>query len=389
MKILHTSDWHLGHILYNYDRGVEQFSMLNQMAQIVKSEQPDVFLLCGDVYHTAQPSATIQTMFTNALVNIHKACPTMTIIATAGNHDSGIKHDIFKTPWQALGVYTIGNLNRNDLSQHIIPIPDKGYVIALPYINERNIPEGLFQQLIDFTQEQNTLSLPVILMAHTTIKGCDYTGHDNTNDYSVGGIDYLDLSQLGIGYDYLALGHIHHQQFVHTGKHNVRYCGTPIPVSFDENYEHTVSIVEINQHGEQPQVRQIAINNPFPLVTLPTNGFTSWDNAKNLLADFPNDIPAYIRLNIEIVDFLPPNAKNEAEQLIAGKQCRLCLINSKRISHSASSASHHLTINEFQTRQPIDIARQYAADKGFVFNDDMQELFRQALDEINTQSDNI
>ena len=63
MKILHTSDWHLGHTLYNYDRTEEQMAMLQQMENIVREQQPDVFLLCGDVYYTPQPSAAVQTMF--------------------------------------------------------------------------------------------------------------------------------------------------------------------------------------------------------------------------------------------------------------------------------------------------------------------------------------
>ena len=68
-------------------------AMLLQMVDIVREEKPDVFLLCGDVYHTPQPSASVQTMFTNALVEIHDANPDMTIVITAGNHDSGTKHD--------------------------------------------------------------------------------------------------------------------------------------------------------------------------------------------------------------------------------------------------------------------------------------------------------
>ena len=82
MKILHTSDWHLGHTLYNYDRTEEQMVMLLQMVDIVKKHKPDVFLLCGDVYHTAQPSAAVQTMFTEALVGIRDANPDMTIVVT-------------------------------------------------------------------------------------------------------------------------------------------------------------------------------------------------------------------------------------------------------------------------------------------------------------------
>ena len=107
MKILHTSDWHLGHILYNYDRTEEQLSMLDQMVSIVEEQKPDVFLLCGDVYHTSQPSAAIQTMLSEALVRIHDANPGMTIVMTAGNHDSGSKHEIFRKPWLALKVHAI------------------------------------------------------------------------------------------------------------------------------------------------------------------------------------------------------------------------------------------------------------------------------------------
>ena len=83
MKLLHTSDWHLGHTLYNYDRQYEQQCMLNQIVDIVRSEHPDVFLLCGDVYHTAQPSAAVQRMFADTMSAIHDACPEMNIFVIA------------------------------------------------------------------------------------------------------------------------------------------------------------------------------------------------------------------------------------------------------------------------------------------------------------------
>lgn len=163
MKILHTSDWHLGHTLYNYDRTEEQMAMLEQMAEIVENHKPDLFLLCGDVYHTSQPSAAVQTMLTDGLVRIHNAYPEMTIVMTAGNHDSGTKHEIFKTPWRALGVYAIGQLEKENPDEHIIEIPGKGYVVAVPYANERTIPDGFFQQLLDRVNERNTEGLPYFI----------------------------------------------------------------------------------------------------------------------------------------------------------------------------------------------------------------------------------
>lgn len=382
MKILHTSDWHLGHSLYNYDRTEEQTAMLRQMVEIVAEQKPDVFLLCGDVYHTPQPSAAVQTMFTNALMEIHEAYPQMTIVITAGNHDSGTKHEIFRTPWKALKVHTLGTLNKDRLEEQIIKIDGQGYIIAIPYAYERNIPEGWIQQILDLVSTQNTEGLPIVLCAHTTVKGCEYMGHEHATDSCVGGIDALDLTQMGNGYDYLALGHIHRPQFIHTGHHNVRYCGSPLAVSFDEQYAHSVSLVEIGHHGEKPNVSTIEIDNPHPLVTLPCEGTATWETAKSLLKDYPADIPAYIRLNVEIEDFLPVEAHTEAALLTEGKRCRFCHINALRPAKE-SSESHILTVQEFQAEDPMVIAQQFAKDTNILFDDDMKEMFQEAMASIH------
>lgn len=378
MKLLHTSDWHLGHTLYNYDRTEEQLSMLLQMVNIVKEEKPDVFLLCGDVYHTPQPSAAVQTMFTNALVKIHDANPGMTIIVTAGNHDSSSKHDIFRTPWKALNVYTVGSVDTDHLEELIIDIPGKGFVVAVPYVNERNMPKGLYQQLLDEVERGNSQHLPVVLSAHTTVRGCDFTGHENSSEYAVGGIDAYDLDDMGTGYDYLALGHIHHAQFVQGGHHRVRYSGTPLPISFDESYRHTVSMVEIASHGEEPSVREIEIRTHRPLVTLPTEGTVAWKEAKKLLEHYPDDIEAYIRLNVEVDGELPAEANAEAQLITQGKKCRFCLINAHRQSRQ-SGEMRMMSVQEFKTQNPIDIAQRYAEDLGMDFDDDLREMFNETL----------
>ena len=361
--------------------------MLDQMAVIVMEQQPDVMLLCGDVFHTSQPSNAIQTMLSNALVKIHQAHPEMVIVMTAGNHDSATKHEIFRAPWQALNVYAIGQIEREHVEEHIVEVPGKGYIIAIPYVNERNLPEGFFQQLLNKVAEQNLEGLPVVMTAHTTVKGCDFSGHDQASEYIVGGIDSIELDQLGEGYDYLALGHIHHGQFVHSGKHNVRYCGTPLPISFDEVFSHSVSMVEIGKHGESPNVTEIEIPNPHPLVTLPSEGLASWETVKELLRNFPDDIPAYIRLNVEIDDFLPVEAQAEAVSMVEGKQCRFCHINAKRKASSQTEAKV-LTVQEFQAEQPIEIAKQYAAYEGINFDEEMTAMFNEVLNKVAEEARN-
>ena len=383
MKILHTSDWHLGHTLYNYDRTEEQTAMLQQIIEIVKSEKPDVFLLSGDVYHTAQPSSSVQTLFINTIVKIHDAHPDMSIILTAGNHDSGTKHEIFRSAWRHFQVYSIGNLDKEQPQKHIIEIPGKAFVIAIPYCYERTIPEGFFQDLLSCVEERNfAQQLPVIMMAHTTVKGCDFKGHDNASEYTVGGIDSLEVAQLGEGYDYLALGHIHHEQWIRGSHHHIRYSGSPLPVSFDESYEHSVSIITLSKHGEEPQLQKITIGNKHPLVTLPTaSDFASWEEAKKLLQEFPDDLPAYIRLNVEIDDFLPAEANQEAANLTKDKACRFCIINTRR-KQKSKAQQKTMTVQEFQAESPLNIARRYAEDSGIEFDKELTEMFKEITEKI-------
>jgi DNA repair protein SbcD/Mre11 len=210
---------------------------------------------------------------------------------------------------------------------------------------------------------------------------------DNATEYTVGGIDSLEISDLGVGYDYLALGHIHHEQWIRGSHHRIRYAGSPMAVSFDENYEHSVSLITIGKHGDEVELKKIAIENPKPLVTLPASenlqgNFTSWDEAKKLLEDFPSDIPAYIRLNVEVEDFLPVAANQEASQLVKDKLCRFCLINTRRKQHSEASQPRTMTVQEFQSEAPIDIARRYAEDCGITFDDELKEMFKEITEQL-------
>lgn len=384
MKILHTSDWHLGQSFYSYDRHDEHAAMLNRIAEIVAEEKPDIFLLSGDVFHVSQPSAAVQSMFSEAILNLRDANPGMTIVMTAGNHDSSSKHDIFRSPWKRLGVYTFGALDAGNLNDHILEIPGKGYIVAVPYVHERNMLEGLWQSLLDEVASRNHANLPVVMMAHTTVAGCDFAGHDSATERAVGGIDSLTLEELGTGYDYLALGHIHRPQFVRGGHKRVRYSGTPIAVSFDEAYPHSVSIVEIEKHGDEPSVREVEIPASRPVVTLPTSGFCSWEDAQKLLRDFPDDNPAYIRVLVEVADYLPANAYDEARNLVKDKACRFCLIQVHRDIKESVEATH-MTIEEFREEDPINIARRLAKDTNVDFGEDLEMMFQEIVDKIKAE----
>ena len=206
MKLIHTSDWHLGHTLYNYDRSREQQAFLEQLARIVAEERPDAMVVSGDIYHYSTPSAATQKMYTDGMLRIHRACPEMTIVVTAGNHDSSSKLEIDSNLWNHFGVKVVGNIERTreevNLEKHIVSVEDedgnlKGYIVAVPHVYPQNFPmldtetpreerqARFFQALLDEVEKMNTAGVPVVLMAHLSIEGSDRTGHDE----AMGGID--------------------------------------------------------------------------------------------------------------------------------------------------------------------------------------------------------
>lgn len=388
-KFIHTSDWHLGHVLYGHDRLAEQRAMIDRIVGIVSDEQPDALLISGDIYHTAQPSASAQSLFTDAMVRLRQASPAMSIIVTAGNHDSASRHEVFAPAWDMLGVHAVGTLDIDNPDRHIFSIGERGIVVALPYINARHDIGAVVARLMAHVAEINTAGLPIVLMAHTAVAGSNFIGHDDAGERTVGGIDAVDISALGSGYDYLALGHIHCPQWVRgTTTRRARYSGSPIATSFDETYEHSVSLVTIDSAGSEPQLRTIPVEASRPLVTLPAEGFAGRDEVLGLLRAFPADIEAYIRLKVTVDNMLPPSFVDEVNEIIAPKRCSLCLINTMR----EATAGHdipQLSVSELQSKRPVDIFEMYMAGVGRPVTDDLRELFETVVRSVTDEARDI
>lgn len=404
MKILHTSDWHLGHTLYNYDRSREQQAFLEQLADIVANEQPDVMVVSGDIYHYSTPSATTQKMYTDGMLKVHDACPAMTIVVTAGNHDSSSKLEIDSSLWHHFGVKVVGNIERTleeiNLEKHIVEVKDeagerKGYVIAMPHVYPQNFPmldtdtpreerqARFFQALLDEVEKINTHRLPVVLMAHLSVEGSDRTGHDET----AGGIEYIPIGSMGTGYDYLALGHIHCPQTLKDSSRHARYCGTPLPVNFDEAYPHSITMVEIEHHETPPRIWTIEIENRMPLVTLPKEPI-AFEEALKLLEEYPDDKQAYIRLNVLIKDYLAPDCNERASAAVKGKSCKYCYIKCNREKRSTDEQAKHLSIQEMQEMSPLEIAKLYYREaEGEEMDDELCELMSTAVQRVKEKND--
>ncbi len=403
MKILHTSDWHLGHLLYGMERLTEQRDFLRQIVEIVHREQPDAMVVCGDIFHTATPSNAVLRMYTDSLLAIAEACPTMKIVVTAGNHDSSSKLEIDRNLWLRNNVSVVGTFEYADgqftPEKHIIPVADKdgrptGYILAVPYSHPYNFPvwnEGVarherqdtfFRELLEYMRLRNAEGLPVVLTAHLTATGTDTTGHD----MPIGTIEQTNISAWGDDYDYLALGHIHLAQTLRHTLGKARYSGSPIPVSFDENYPHSVSMVEVLPH-EEPKVRTIEINNAKPLWTIPEEP-AAWDEVLEVLKHtIDDDTEAYIRLNVLITDHLPVDANEQASHLLKDKRATFCTIKTTYKHEGTSNEQRtRYSLEEIRSKHPLEIARCFYVEKyGVEMPEDLTECMRMAIQAVEEE----
>lgn len=390
MKIIHTSDWHLGQNFYGYDRSEDHESMISQLIELIHAEEPDALVIAGDIFDVAAPNTTVQKSFAEAIVRVHEERPSMTIVCISGNHDSASRHEIHQTLWEALKVKMIGKANMTDMTDNIIPIDGKGWIVAIPYTNERFLNDEFYSNLEAAVKEKTREELPIIYVGHAAITGCDHTGHDIMNGRFVGGIEYTGLDELGTVYDYIALGHIHKAQTFGNGR--ARYCGTPLPVSFDEvrsGYEHSFSIVEIEAHGSVPSIRTVDVDCPHPLVSIPSEGHAPWKDVIAELKKFPSDIEAYIRLNVLLKDseMMPFDKDRQIQEAMEGKSARYAVTNPIRESlistEAKETAARSITMEELQKLDPITILKTYAERQGYTFSDNFQEMFNTVYKNIN------
>ena len=247
MKILHTSDWHLGSRLHNWDGTEEELHFFAQLAATVEKEQPDALVVSGDIFDTGAPGNDVAKRFTDALLDVTARCPDMTTVVIAGNHDSYSRLVVDKELWRRARVHVFGMPAEDAdgkavFEKNVVVLPGKGVIAAVPFCHPRNFPtvdgaagdnreKNYFEGLAKYVADHSA-GLPTVLMAHLAVKGdLDFRGHDKF--LVIGGEECVDVESLGEGYGYVALGHIHCPQWVKGGTKVARYCGTPRPIHFE------------------------------------------------------------------------------------------------------------------------------------------------------------
>lgn len=376
MKILHTSDWHIGKEMRTYGRADEHDHFINQLCKICIEEQPDALLISGDIFDTSMPTAGEQAALVRYLLLLRQKCPGMRIIATAGNHDSGTRLNVNRPLWSAAGIDMVGTCERRadgtfNPADLIVEIEGKGLVIAAPYFHPRNYP--LAASELDTDQRQKRFfaalqeeaqridagrGLPVVMMAHLAVSGSDVSCHE---DRVIGGMDTEPADTMGAGFDYLALGHIHKPQTMESpyGNALMRYSGSPFAMSFAEEFDHTVTVVNIDRRGEVPAIREITLDELRKVRTIRGED-GSWESAINIIAQADPDDESYVRIKVAQNVVFPTNAKAQIDKAVRDKKLRVCdyvreLPDADTII--AENDGEGFAIDEFRVIEPLDIAK--------------------------------
>ena len=390
MKIIHTADWHIGHELYGYDREADFEDFFARLVRLMAEEQPDALLVSGDVYDSYMPSNAAVKQLNTTLLSLHEASPETEIILTAGNHDSGLRLEAAAPPWLSHRIHLIGTIDPT-LERNRIEIEGKGVVMAIPFCYPANFPhqesdkveerqKSFFQRV---SEQLSKESLPKVLMAHLYLSGARLNGTRQPRDI-VGGSEAMPLSDIGTGYDYLALGHIHRRQQLSNQAH---YSGSPLPISFDEPAEHGVLVVELHK-GKAPRVDFRQMKTLRPLLTLPEQA-VSYSDAIDLLRTMDADEQAYIRLHVLGDKPLPFDYLEQATKALEGKSARYCTIKVESPESLAAERVEQRMVSpdELNTYSPQRIVEMYLKDQPDLSEEGRKELLDLfgTIDEVCSQ----
>jgi len=338
MRLLHTSDWHLGHTLKDVTREHEHASFLRWLLETLAREAPDVLLITGDVFDSAIPPASADRMWFEFLAAARRARPAMDIVAIAGNHDSPARLGAASSLLRELGVYVVGGLPRDakgalDFERILIPVANgQGLVAAVPFlrpidvsIDEDDPLAAVYAEVVTEGRRRQRPDQALIVMGHLYVTGADPSVLSERR-ISIGGQESASLRMFPPEIDYVALGHMHRAQRV--GRESIRYAGAPIALALDEaGYHHQVAVVDFAA-GRVAEIRTLPVPQTIDIVRIPARGAASLAEVLDAIEALPprrdGDDPTRPYLDIMIQLERPePRLRTVIEHALETKRPRL------------------------------------------------------------------
>ncbi|EMI5490454.1 exonuclease subunit SbcD [Providencia stuartii] len=285
MRIIHTSDWHLGQYFFTKSRAAEHQYFLTWLIEQVKQYQVDAVIVAGDIFDTGSPPSYARELYNQFVVSLQQTGCQLVILS--GNHDSvSVLNET-----SSLLAYLNTDVVTSGSQPHVITLKNAqgepgALLCAIPFLRPRDIQLSVAGQSSEQKQLslQNAISeyyqcsyqlarqqrealgleIPIIATGHLTVVGAEVS--DSVRDIYIGTLDAFPSGAFPPA-DYIALGHIHRPQVI-GGKPHIRYCGSPIALSFDEaEQQKSVCLVEFDR-SDIAQIQQLPIPIFQPLKTL-------------------------------------------------------------------------------------------------------------------------
>jgi exonuclease SbcD len=338
LRILHTSDWHLGSSLESASRDDEHRRFLEWLLITLRDEAIDVLLVAGDVFQYAQPSAEAQRLYYRFLSRVGRETSVRQIVVIGGNHDSASRLDAPREVLDALRIHVVGGLGGEPSSWErcLCPIerPDgsvEAVVLAVPFVHEfrlgirttgrspaeitadfREAFTGLYRSLAD-QAEKRWPGAPLLATGHLTCVGTQ-AGEYGTEIHQVGTIGGLPGDIFDPRLEYIALGHIH-RMFPVEGT-RARYSGSPLAMNVVESrsprYVIRIDLDASLPAGERASTHKILVPQWREILELSGPTEEVLGRLRALQSRF--ELPPFVYVKLEVDEYLTdgPFRVNEA-----------------------------------------------------------------------------
>ena len=308
MRVLHTSDWHIGHRLYEKSREKEHLAFLNWLSSYIRDNEIELLIVAGDIFDTSMPSNSSLRLYYNFLVSLNRT-QCKRVIITAGNHDSPSTIEAPKEILNALNISVVGRVDNN-----IFPIEDSNItVVAIPFLRDRDIREAISKEsfsdingryrkaLIDYYSKVATRCEELrddnsFFIATGHLFATNTTISDSESSIYVGGVGDISADDFPDTFDYIALGHLHKAQKV-GGREHIRYSGSPIPLSFNEaKRDSKVIVLDIN--NRDLDIKEVVVPRFRELISIRCK----LDEVEDRLKSINSNLPLKSWVEITIID---------------------------------------------------------------------------------------